>query len=134
VMVVYSDADSGKNYDITKAFSVSGTASNGVTIALDPKGSVPFGEGAALENIPVTPTFTEPGDAIEPLSAGKTMQVGVKSIPGLTYTLLRAETPSGAKDGTPVASEMAKGTRTKLTDPMESGRPDSAFYVIEVER
>ena len=127
----------GKTYDITAAFTISGDKASGVTIALNEKASVTFDLGdGKTETITVTPTLTEVGDeTVEPLevlTAG--VDVGVKTIPGLTYALKRSVEPGTVRSGEVVDEKQAEGLRTKLTDPMDGGKPEKAFYVIEVQK
>jgi len=132
VKIVYSDEKSGESYDITGAFTRSETvrtAGTGVVIRLNPEGSVPLGEG---EEISVKPTLTKVGDAVEPLVVGETASVGVKTIPGLTYRLKRNESVADVSKGEVITTEKARGTQTRLTDPMNGGKPDRAFYAVEV--
>ena len=120
---------SGNSHDITGAFKKSGDAVTGVTLALDETASVEI----AGETIPVVPTLTEATAEIKPLDAGETATaVGVKTIPGLVYNLKRASEVTGVKAGAVVDTETATATATQLEDPFEGGKPDAAFYVIEV--
>ena len=127
----------GKTYDITPAFTISGDKASGVTVALNGKASVTFdlGDGKS-ETVTVTPTLTETGDeAVEPFEvATEAVDVGVKTIPGLTYGLKRSAEPGTVRSGTTVDERQAEGLRTKLTDPMDGGRPEKAFYIIEVKK
>ena len=132
----------GKTYDITAAFTISGDKASGVTIALDEAASVVFDLGDdKAETIPVTPTLTETGDeTVEPfeVTADK-VDVGVKTIPGLAYGLRRALclVPGAEwddKNSSVVDEKRAVGPRTKLTDPMDGGKPEQAFYIIEVRK
>lgn len=88
------------------------------------------------EPIPVRPTLTAADDVTTPpLVVGDTTSVGVKAIPGLTYTLVRSESIGG--DTTDVDSATATGARVTLTDTFaeeKGGKPDSAFYVIKVTK
>ena len=127
----------GKTYDITKAFTISGGKENGVTIALDEAATVTFdlGEGKS-ETITVTPTLTETGDeVVEPFEvATDEVDVGVKTIPGLTYELKRSAEAGTVSEGKVVDEKQAEGLRTKLSDPMAGGKPEKAFYIIEVKK
>lgn len=123
--------------DITSAFTLTGNATDGVTAALNREASVAFdlGDGKA-ETITVMPTLTETGDeTVEPFEvAADEVDVGVKTIPGLTYALKRSAEPRTVSEGKVVDEKRAEGLRTKLTDPMEGGKPAQAFYVIEVRK
>ena len=127
----------GTTYDITPAFAISGDKAGGVTIELKETASVTFdlGDGKA-ETVTVTPTLTETGDeAVEPFEvATDEVDVGVKTIPGLTYELRRSDEPGTVRAGKVVNERRAEGLRTKLTDPMDGGKPEKAFYIIEVKK
>ena len=84
------------------------------------------------EQIPVKPALTEATDDTKPLVVGDTVAVGVKAIPGLTYSLMRSDEVGGEKAA--VASTVAEGARVSLTDPMQGGKPEKAFYVIQVAK
>ena len=127
----------GKTYDITAAFTISGGKESGVTIGLDETASVTFDLGdGRTETITVTPTLTETGDeTVEPLEVlTEAVDVGVKTIPGLTYALKRSAEPGTVSEGKVVNEKQAEGLRTKLTDPMDGGKPAKAFYIIEVKK
>ena len=127
----------GKTYDITPAFTISGDKGSGVTIELNETASVMFDLGdGRTETITVTPTLTETGDeTVEPLEVlTEAVDVGVKTIPGLTYALKRGDEPGTVSEGKVVNEKQAEGLRTKLTDPMDGGKPEKAFYVIEVKK
>jgi len=121
--------------DITDAFTITETPT-GVTIALneDPAAEVEVEIAGKTETIKVTPELTDAGDgSLVPLAVDEgSVGLGAKTIPGLTYHLKRSATPGDVPEE--VASETAKGTRTRLTDPMEGGKPAQAFYVIEVTK
>jgi len=121
--------------DITDAFKIAETSA-GVTLELndDPSAKVEIEIGGEKETIKVKPQLTDSGDAVvEPLEvATENVELGVKTIPGLTYHLKRSTTLGGSFET--VASETARGTRTKLTDPMVGEKPSQAFYVIEVTK
>ena len=122
--------------DITTAFTLTGSAAEGVTVTLNPKGAVTIGEGAAAETITVLPELTEAGDkAVEPFEVrADEVDVGVKTIPGLDYKLNRSTDVSNVHEGETVDEKRATTTRTRLRDPMQGGKPEKAFYVIEVGR
>lgn len=122
--------------DITAAFTLTGSAAEGVTVTLNPKGAVTIGEGDAAETITVLPELTETGDkTVEPFEI-KTdeVDIGVKTIPGLDYKLNRSTDVSKVHEGETVDEQRATTTRTRLRDPMKDGKPEKAFYVIEVGR
>ena len=127
---------SGSGVDITAAFTLTGSVAEGVTATLNPSASVTVGEGAAAETIAVVPELTESGDkAVEPFEVvGDQVDVGVKTIPGLTYNLRRSETVVTVSKGDVVDSKRAETTRTRLTDPFEGGKPPKAFYMIETTK
>ena len=108
--------------DITGAFSITDGA-----IALDEDGSVTIND----EQIPVKPALTDAEDETAPFTVDDDVSVGVKTIPGLTYTLKRG-TVLGTYDTT-VDSDTAEGTRLSLTDD-SAEKPTTAFYVIEVTK
>jgi len=113
--------------DITDAFLQADCGDGWHCLALSDEGSVKVGD----ETITVQPAFTAPTDETKPLElGGDALTVGVKSIPGLTYSLVRGETPSGAADGTVVTNETATGPRVRLTDAEKPA--DHAFYRIRV--
>ena len=62
-----------------------------------------------------------------------TVAVGVRTIPGLRYDLLRGGTPTSIDKDAPVATTVANGTRTEIADPMTGGKPAQAFYVIRAD-
>ena len=127
----------GKTYDITPAFTISGEKEGGVAIELDETASVTFDLGdGETETITVTPTLTETGDeTVEPFEvATEEVDVGVKTIPGLTYALKRSDEPGTVSAGKVVNEKRAEGLRTKLTDPMAGGKPEKAFYIIKVRK
>lgn len=103
--------------DITAAFTITNGA-----IALD--------ETASVDGVPVTPVLDEKAKD-GALVVGDNVAVAVKTIPGLTYTLQRSATVKG--ETTDVASVKATAKTLTLTDPMEGGKPTSAFYTIRVE-
>lgn len=122
--------------DITGAFTLSGSASSGVTAELNPEGAVTVGEGDAAETVLVVPCFTDVGDqVVEPLEVeADRASFGVKSIPGLVYKLRRGAEVEAVPQGSVVDSKRAEATRTKLSDPFEGGRPAKAFYHVEVSK
>jgi len=137
-VIIVGDATNGTEtvkVDITDAFTITQNGT-GVTITLneDPAAEVVVEIGGVKETIKVTPELTESGDSVvEPLTVETAeVDVGAKTIPGLTYDLNRSTELGGVAET--VASEKAKGTRTKLTDPMKGGKPNQAFYVIEVKK
>lgn len=108
--------------DVTEAFSVRDTA-GGVSLTLDPNAAVTIGG----ERITVRPEF----DAETPLEVSDaSFAVSVRTIPGVTYQLTRAELPteSGEVVGSPVR---ASAPRARLDD---SHRPETkAFYRVVAE-
>ena len=88
------------------------------------------------ETIPVKPVLSDADDDVKPLQVSSdSTAVGVKTIPGLTYTLVRSGAIGG--DTTDVYSDTATGVRLELTDdfdPEKGGRLPSAFYVIRVTK
>lgn len=132
------DAAGGQTYDITAAFAFAGNAADGVGIALDPESSVAFGTGnGEVETVLVRPVLVDGEDPnVLPfwVSAGA-VGVCVRTIPGLTYRLLRSPDPGDVRQaGVAVDSQQAEGLRTQLRDSLEDGRPSRAFYVIGVRR
>lgn len=121
--------------DITAAFEIVGTES-GVSIELtdDPTAQVTVEIAGKRETISVKPEWTAADDeTVKPIAVDETeVTLGARTIPGLTYWLKRSPEPGGAAES--VDHETAKGTRTKLTDPMTGGKPKQAFYVIEVTK
>jgi len=137
-VVVVADATNATEtveVDITDAFTIGETAEV-VTIELngDPTAEVEVDIDGTKETVKVRPELTDPGDpAVGPLVvAPEDVEIGVRTIPGLTYHLKRSTTLGGGSED--VSRETAKGTRTRLTDPMAGGRPEQAFYVIEVTK
>jgi len=117
--------------DITGAFQPKDAGDGWYFLALDDDGSVTV-DG---EEIPVRPALSPiDGDgrvAETPFALGMNdVVLGVKSIPGLTYSLVRGDAPSGLANGTAVTNETATGSRVRLTDAEKpAGR---AFYLIRV--
>lgn len=106
-----------------------GGDATGFSTALNPEGSAQVGS----ETIKVTPELSEAGDpsGVEPFVLGDDATVGAKTIPGLTYTLVRQTAPKGGSSED-VDSRVAESARTELTD---SDKPaDKAFYIIRVTK
>ncbi len=129
--VFWTDEESDTTYDITAAFVLDESGS----YVLNAANSVTVKDADGVEEtIPVTPELATIDDdtevALVPFALVEGGSVlGVRSIPGLTYSLVRFETlPDG--DESVVATELATTVRTKLKDP---SRPDGkAFYRIRV--
>jgi len=107
-------------YDITAACK--GWDGNTFSAELDSEAEVKIGE----ETIPVTPTTIEATEGT--IADGA---VATKSIPGLTYKLMRGE--ELGTYGVEADSELATETTVTLTDGAEK-KPVKAFYIIEVTK
>ncbi len=112
------------NTDISGAFTVS-SANGTTTIVLNENGSV--------NGVSVKPEMAAAGDGDEemkaPLEVGTDVAVGVKTIPGLMYQLIRSDAPNGTFGG---VGDAVKGTGApvKLSD---SNKPaGKAFYKVKV--
>ena len=114
---------------ITGAFTLTGDATEGVTIALDKNGSVTING----ETIAVDPEFTEGEEAATEVAEGV---VEVKSIPGLKYGLVGGATLTGdaAFATTVVEPALATSTKVTLTDASRSTRGDAFFYRVKVTK
>ena len=126
--VFYTD-EKGNTYEITGAFEkdASGawtlSASGAVTIEGETIPVVPaLATIAGDENLSLLPFVLVDGRPV----------MGVKTIPGLTYELIRGAAPKGAWEAAPVATRKADAPRTRLADPAPP--PDRAFYLIRVTR
>jgi len=111
--------------DLTEAFAFEGSDAEGYMLMLDGDKSVQVGD----QLISVRPELATEDS---PLTVGETVGVEVRSIPGLTYRLLRSEEVSGVTGGEAVATEQAQGRRLSLVDPQKDNKPSKAFYAIEV--
>ena len=110
-------------FDITSAFTVA-TAEGVTTIALDKNGSVTIGE----ETVTVDP-------AVADVATGAAAAVTVKTIPGLTYTLLRATAVKGSTyAAVETTAVTVNATTTTLTDGSTDRPADAAFYRVQVTR
>ena len=110
--------------DISGAFTVS-SANGTTTIVLNENGSV--------NGVSVKPEMAAAGDGDEemnaPLEVGTSVDVGVKTIPGLKYQLIRSDAPNGTFGG---VGDVVTGTGApvKLSD---SNKPaNKAFYKVKV--
>ena len=115
--VAVSWAGGNANYSIVKV--VDGA------VLLDGTKSVTVGS----EEIPVKPALSDAGDAEKPMVVADDVSVGVKTIPGLVYRLVRGVTPVSID--TPVATEKATGGRVSLVD--NDPPDDAAFYQVTVD-
>ena len=110
-------------FDITGAFTVA-TAEGVTTIALDKNGSVTIGE----ETVTVDP-------AVADVATGAAAAVTVKTIPGLTYTLLRATAVKGSTyAAVETTAVTVNATTTTLSDGSTDRPADAAFYKVQVTR
>jgi len=93
---------------------------------------VKIGEAAA-ETIPVKPVLSDATDAVQPFVVDDTtVEVGVKTIPGLKYQIIKSATPDFTESepvGEPI---LAKGTRIALD--AAKGEDPKAFYKVQVTR
>lgn len=106
-----------------------GGDATGFSTALNSEGSAQVGS----ETIKVTPELSEAGDpsGVKPFVLADDATVGAKTIPGLTYTLVRQTAPKGGSSED-VDTKVAESARTELTD---SEKPaDKAFYIIRVTK
>ena len=129
--VFWTDETSDTTYDITSAFDLDESGS----YVLNAANSVTVKDAAGdEETIPVTPELATIDDdkevALVPFALVEGGSVlGVRSIPGLTYSLVRFETLPDGEESV-VAKTRATTVRTKLKD---KTRPDGkAFYRIRV--
>ncbi len=129
--VFWTDEASDTTYDITAAFDLDESGS----YVLNAANSVTVKDADGVEEtIPVTPELATIDDdtevALAPFALVEGGSVlGVRSIPGLTYSLVRFETLPDGEESV-VATERATTVRTKLKD---ETRPDGkAFYRIRV--
>lgn len=119
--------------DLTAAFSKVSGGSNVLILSLDSSKAVTV-DG---QSIKVRPELTnKPGDDViaeAPFAVkGNKAAIGVKTIPGLKYTLLRGSTLEELNWAAPheFAPVTATGTCTKLED---NTRPNgAAFYKVQV--
>lgn len=114
------------NTDITGAFTIV-TDGGTTTIELDPDGKV--------GDVFVRPEMAAAGDGDEemkaPLEVGTDVAVGVKTIPGLMYQLIRSDAPNGTFNG---VGDAVKGTGApvKLED---KNKPNGkGFYKVKVSQ
>jgi len=118
--------------DITDAFLQADCGDGWHCLALSEEGSVKVGD----ETISVRPVLSPVGSdelATVPFAVGDDVSVGVKTIPGLRYALMRGatlETLSDESTSEGVTNEVAETTRLRLRD----SKPPSgqAFYLITV--
>lgn len=110
------------SHNISGAFTVT-TAEGVTTIALSKDGSVTI-DG---ETVTVDP-------AVADVATDKGAAVTVKTIPGLTYKLLRAAAVNGVYDVVEATAAVANGTTTTLSDASEGRPADAAFYKVQVTR
>lgn len=107
-----------------------GGGAAGFSLALDPNVAPDVTVTVDGEAIPVKPTLTDADDTVVPFEKGDDVSVGVKTIPGFTYKLMRGETLGTY--GTQADVQTAQGKRTALAD--ANPPADKAFYVIQVEK
>jgi len=134
VVCFVTNANEEVKVDLTSAFLLEKKEA-GVHITLDRTAvvAVPAIGGAADELISVTPELglIEDDDHVSetPFSVtGEKAAIGIKTIPGLVYTLRRGQTPDAISDS--VHSNRATSTRLKLEDPAKPA--GKAFYRILV--
>ena len=113
--------------NITDAFTVS-SANGTTTIVLNEEGWV--------DGVPVKPVMAEqtalPEGMTAPFEAGTDVAVGVKTIPGLKYQLIRSDAPNGTFGDVDGASATGTGAPVKLEDKNKpSGK---AFYKVKVSQ
>ncbi len=113
--------------DITRAFSLSGDIL-GVDLALDARGRVVIGD----ETIAVIPEFAAVSGRQERplLVSGDAVEIGVRTIPGLVYRLLRTADLANGSEGTAVDTVPSDGVRALLKD--AAPPRDAALYTIGV--
>ena len=114
-----------------KVFSGDFEITDAVTIRGD--GSVELNPGGSVGGVRVTPVIGDlppgEGDETEPFAVGEgSVSLTVQTIPGLTYVLLRGETPDKVDEA--VASGMA--TKNVMTLEDFDKPKDGAFYLIKV--
>jgi len=120
--------------DLTGAFLPQDVGDGAYYLMLDETASVQVGE----ELITVQPQLTGATEPIKPFVIGATASVGVKTIPGLKYTLWRGTDLDGlmsevqAQTTDWIVEKVADSTRTKLTD--TNPPAGQAFYVIQVQQ
>ena len=123
IRVVNKDAESGKSFDVTAAFMITG-------------GAIELNRDAVVGGITVTPEIKVVAEVIdEPFTLGDNGgEVTVQTIPGLTYSLVRGTDVRAIDDVR--ASKMATDVTLTLVDELKQGesKPSCAFYVIRVTR
>ena len=116
--------------DISGAFTVV-TEGGTTTIDLNPEGEVEI-NGAKIKVMPEMAQAGNGEDAMKaPLEVGTDVAVGVKTIPGLMYQLIRSDAPNGTFEG---VGDAVKGTGVpvKLED---KNKPNGkGFYKIKVSQ
>jgi len=109
-------------HDVTDACKLDGTA-----LVLNADATVLVGE----DKIPVRPALADSGEEIEPFVVGDDAAVGVKTIPGLTYRLVRGTEPDAVD--TPIGEAVrATAARTELRD--DAKPAGKAFYRIRAAK
>lgn len=116
------------------------TAPDGAWVLDETKSMTITVPGSEAETIPVTPVLTTIANdddvSVVPfvVEDGKSV-VGVKTIPGLTYELVRfTDLKLRANSSTVVTRGTANGARMKLVDDKSDRPSDKAFYIIRVSR
>lgn len=116
------------------------TAPDGAWVLDETKSATITVPGSEAETIPVTPVLTTIANdddvSVVPfvVEDGKSV-VGVKTIPGLTYELVRfTDLKLRANSSTVVTRGTANGARMKLVDDKSDRPSDKAFYIIRVSR
>ncbi len=98
-------------------------------VSLDEDAVVTVGD----EKISLRPQLSDAGDEVAPLDVGEDVSVGVKSIPGLVYRLVRGtavdEIDTSAANA--IAEEKATSSRVSLVD--DDPPAYGAFYKVTVE-
>ena len=126
VRVSYSGSEGAV---VTQTYAIVAVGGDGA-IALDEDAKVEVGN----EEIPVKPDLADDGDSVEPFEPSNEegdLEVGVKSIPGLVYRLIRGTSPEAISAENAVATEKATGSRVSLKDAEPPA--GKAFYRISVD-
>lgn len=97
------------------------------SIELNPDAKVLVGD----ELVSVRPELSDAKDDVRPLTVGEKVAVGVKTIPGFHYALIRSEEPQMGIS-TAVDAQEATGARLELTDGTD--RSASAFYRVRISK